>query len=57
MSKYRNPIIWTMMAIVIVLFWFSLRSTTMQMEFTLAALAMWGLTYLVNRKLKNEEDQ
>lgn len=57
MHKYRNTIIWSMMGVVIILFWVSLRSPDLQMEFTLAAIGMWGITFLVNRKLKNEEDQ
>ena len=57
MHKHRNTIVWSMMGVVIILFWVSLRSPDLQMEFTLAAIAMWGVTFLVNRKLKNEEDQ
>ena len=57
MHKYRNTIVWSMMGVVIILFWVSLRSPDLQMEFILAAIAMWGVTFLVNRKLKNEEDQ
>ena len=57
MSRHRNKIVWGMMAVVILLFWFSLRSPDMQMEFTVAAIGMWGITYFVNRKLKDEEDQ
>lgn len=57
MSKHRNIIVWSMMVVVLLLFWFSIRSTVYQMEFTLAALGVWGLTYLINRNLKNEEDQ
>lgn len=57
MSKHRNKIIWGLMGIVIILFWFSLRSPDQQMEFTVAAIGVWGLTYFINRKLKDEEDQ
>ncbi len=46
-----------MMAAVMLLFWFSLRLVDIQIELTVAAIGMWGITYFVNRKLKDEEDQ
>jgi membrane protein required for beta-lactamase induction len=57
MHRFKDAILWSLMTIVVVLFWFSFRSPVHQMEYTLAALVFWGITYLVNRKLKNEKNQ
>ncbi|MFT4737939.1 MAG: hypothetical protein ACI8QD_000631 [Cyclobacteriaceae bacterium] len=56
-SKYSNTIIWSMTGVVIVLFWISLRSETYQTEFTAAAISVWLLSFLLNRRFKSEKKE
>ena len=57
LKRYGSYLIWTLTGIIIILFWFSLRDQEHRMEYTLAAIVVWGITYLVNRMVKNEKDQ
>lgn len=57
MAKYRKGIVWTLMIIAIILFWLSLRSESDNFEFTLAALGVWLITFLLDRYLKNEQEK
>lgn len=58
MRKLLIAVTWTFMALAIVLFWISLRSTTDNMEYTLWALAAivlaWGANHML-KKMKKEE--
>jgi len=55
--RYRKYIVWGLIIAVLVIFWISLRSPVNQMEYSIAALVLWGITYLVDKKLKKMEDE
>ena len=57
LKSNRQTIIWVLTGIIIVLFWFSLRDKDHGMEYTLAALGVWGVAYLTNNWLKNEKKE
>jgi nicotinamide riboside transporter PnuC len=57
LKKYGNAIIWSLTGIIIILFWLSIRMEAHQIEFTLAAIAVWGISFLVNRKIRNEKNK
>ena len=57
LKEYGSFLIWTLTILIIILFWFSLRDEQNRMEYTLAALVVWGVTYLINRKVKNEKEE
>lgn len=45
------------MGIAIVFFWFSLRTETHELEYSLIALGVWVITFFLDRRLKNEEEK
>ena len=57
MVNYRKYIVWGLIIAVLILFWISLRSPVNQMEYSIGALVLWGITYLIDKKLKKMEDE
>lgn len=57
MVKYRKYITWSLIFVIVILFWLSLRSETLQLEFSIAALVVWGITFFLDKQLKNAEEQ
>lgn len=55
MSQGKTIIVWSLTGVAIIAFWFSLRTTENEMEYTLLALAIWGIAFGVNRIFKNED--
>lgn len=60
MKKFLKITTWTFMALAVVFFWLSLRSTEDNMEYTLFALAMiavaWGTNYVLRKYEKEEKE-
>ncbi len=52
----RNIILWILTLFAIAAFWISIRTPEHQVEYTLAALGIWGVVWLLNRRFKKEKD-
>ncbi|MEO9475812.1 MAG: hypothetical protein ABJG41_09765 [Cyclobacteriaceae bacterium] len=55
MEKILTTGIWVFIGLAVVFFWLSLRSDAGQVEYSMTALAMWGLGMLFNFLLKKEK--
>lgn len=49
-------VVWTLTIMAIVAFWFSLRDQTQSFNFTLAALGLWAVAFVVNRYFVKKGD-
>jgi len=54
-TKVLTIIYWPLFSVAIWLFYVSIRSTTKQLEYSVAALAAWGLAFGINYLLKKEK--
>ncbi|MEM9327012.1 MAG: hypothetical protein AAGA85_15195 [Bacteroidota bacterium] len=48
-AKAHKIIVWSLIIVAVVIFWISLRTDEYELEYTLAALGVWGIAYLINR--------
>ncbi|MFY0601525.1 MAG: hypothetical protein JXR03_17755 [Cyclobacteriaceae bacterium] len=55
MEKLYKIAIGVFVVLAVVCFWFSIRSSTDQMEYAIAALILWGFSMLFNHLLKKEK--
>lgn len=53
MIKY---LVWSLMVLALVAFWISLRTKENELEYTLVALGIWAVAFLVNRQFKEKND-
>jgi len=49
-AKTHKVVVWGLILVAIALFWISLRTNENELEYTLAALAVWGVAFLINRR-------
>ncbi len=52
MKDLKKVIVWILIILAFGMFWISLRTDTREFEYTLAALGVWGVAFLVNKYLK-----
>ncbi len=55
MIEVKRVVVWTLIILAIIAFWISIRSQENQMEYTLAALGLWGLSWLTNKFIKEDK--
>ena len=49
MSKLKKIVVWVLIILAAILFWISLRFEEQALEYTLAALAVWAVAFLINK--------
>ena len=55
MKRSPSTWVWAFALAAMAALWASLRSPDRQMEYTLAALGLWGISFLINRYFKKKE--
>ncbi len=48
-AKTHKILVWILIFVAMALFWISLRTDENELEYTLAALGVWGIAFVVNR--------
>lgn len=56
-AKVLTIVYWLLFAVALWMFYVSIRSTSQQLEYSIAALSVWGLAFGVNYLLKKEKNK
>jgi membrane protein DedA with SNARE-associated domain len=57
MEKLLKAGIWVFIGMALVFFWFSIRSSTDQLQYSITALVLWAIGMLFNYLLKKEREK
>jgi len=57
LGKLYLTLYWIVLVSAIVVFWISLRDESLQVELSLVALLLWGISFLINRYLIKREKE
>lgn len=55
--KLKPTIVWTLTISAFVFLFFSLRTETNQLNYSLVALGFWAAAYVANKFMKNEDEE